>query len=262
MKRMLFLACIVLPGFSFSARADSNVKQHFVDVQLIEVSQSLLLAAKTKEPTGSFAAILQKTAPGELQKQLVTDDQKKAFWINIYNAYTQIILSKNPDQYKKRSRFFGSRQIIIAGRRLSLDDIEHGILRHSKIKWSLGYFNKLFPSSFEKENRVEKLDYRIHFSLNCGAKSCPPIAFYKPEQLNKQLDMATRVYLKGEAEYKEAANDVYLPALMSWFRRDFGGKKKMNTLLTDLSIIPAGKNPSVHFKKYDWNLYLENYKNE
>jgi hypothetical protein len=106
-----------------------------------------------------------------------------------------------------------------------LDDIEHGILRRSKVKWSFGYFNKLFPSAFEKKHRVDTLDYRIHFSLNCGAISCPPIAFYKPEQLDKQLEVATKVYLSGEAAYNEADNTVALPALMGWFRGDFGGKK-------------------------------------
>ena len=156
----------------------------------------------------------------------------------------------------------GVNKLLLRAKNLSLDDIEHGILRHSKIKWSLGYFNKLFPGQFEKDNRVGKLDYRIHFALNCGAKSCPPIAFYTPEQINKQLDVATLVYLKGESEYKEAENKVYVPALMGWFRRDFGGKKKMKLLLSKLAIIPQGTDPAIHFKKYDWGLFLENYKNE
>lgn len=262
MKRCLVSAFIVLVGLMVSAQSNNNVNQRAVDVNVIAVSQSLLLAAKTKEPTDSLLTILQQIRGEDLQQQLLNDDQKKAFWINIYNAHTQIILSKNPDKYKKRSSFFGSKEIIIAGQHLSLDNIEHGILRHSKVKWSLGYFNKLFPSQFEKQNRVGKLDYRIHFSLNCGAKSCPPIAFYKPEQLNKQLDVATKVYLKGECEYKENENRVDVPALMGWFRHDFGGKRKMKTLLKELSIIPSDKNPSIRFKKYDWNLYLANYKNE
>jgi hypothetical protein len=243
-------------------KANTNRKMSNGEVSLIETSQQLLLAAKTKEPTDSLAAILKNIPEAELEKQISTDDQKKAFWINIYNAYTQIILSKNPDKYKKRSSFFGDKQIAISSRKLSLDDIEHGILRHSKVKWSLGHLNKLFPSSFEKANRVEKVDYRIHFALNCGAKSCPPIAFYKPEQLEKQLDVATQVYLKGESEYKETEGKVYVPALMGWFRGDFGGKKKMKALLKRLLIVPADKNPSISFRKYDWNLFLENYKNE
>lgn len=231
-------------------------------VNLINISQQLLLAAKTKEATDSFVTILQSLPKNVLETQLINDNEKKAFWINLYNAYTQIILTKNPEKYKKRSAFFGDKQIDIGGTKLSLDDIEHGMLRRSKVKWSLGYLNKLFPSKFEKKHRVHTLDYRIHFSLNCGATSCPPIAFYKPEQLDKQLDVATKVYLSGEAEYNEANNTVALPALMGWFRADFGGRKKMIDLLHKLQIVPPDKKPHVTFKKYNWNLFLENYKAE
>lgn len=262
MKRTLFLTGIIFTTVLIPVRADNNVKRLFVDVNLIEVSQALLLAARTREPTDSLTKLLRGISAPQLEQQLITDNQKKAFWINIYNAYTQIILSKNPDQYKNRGSFFGSKQIAIAGEQLSLDDIEHGILRHSRVKWSLGYFSKPFPSRFEKKTRVSKLDFRIHFALNCGAKSCPPIAFYSPEQLDKQLDMATKVYLKAESDYKEHENKICVPALMGWFRRDFGGKKKISALLEQLSIIPKGKHPSVKFKKYDWNLFLDNYKNE
>ena len=229
------------------------------EVKLTEISQQLLLAAKTREPVDSFISILTRLPEKTLEEQLITDDQKKAFWINIYNAYTQIILSHNPGRYKDRSAFFSDRQIEIAGRKMSLDDIEHGILRHSKIKWSLGYFNKLFPSSFEKNSRVHKLDFRIHFALNCGATSCPPIAFYKPSQIDKQLDMATKAYLAGESEYRSVENKIYVPALLGWFRRDFGGKQKIRSLLKKLSVIPTGSNPAIRFKKYDWNLFIGNY---
>ena len=232
----------------------------YSSVDLISVSQQLLLAAKIKEPIDSFVNILQNISAEDIRNDLKSDNLKKAFWINLYNAYTQVILTKNPDFYKKRSSFFGSKQILIDGKNLSLDDIEHGILRRSKIKWSLGYFNKIFPSKFEKENRVDKVDYRIHFSLNCGAKSCPPVAFYDPEELDKQLDAATKTYLKDEAEYDLKKNCVSLPALMSWFRKDFGGKKKMIEILKQLTIVPLDKNPKINFKNYDWDLFPENYK--
>ena len=38
---------------------------------------------------------------------------------------------------------------------------------------------------------VDVIDFRIHFALNCGAKSCPPIAFYSYDKINDQLDLAT-----------------------------------------------------------------------
>ena len=141
-----------------------------------------------------------------------------------------------------------------------MDDIEHGILRHSKIKWSLGHLNKLFPSKREKALRVDSLDYRLHFALNCGAKSCPPIAFYNAENLDAQLELATKAYLTSEAEYESAKNTVRLPKLMSWFRADFGGKKGIIKILQKYGLLAAGVKPAVEFKDYDWNLYLNNYK--
>jgi len=228
--------------------------------KLVQLSQDFMYAAKTGDETAAFVTRLQQLSLDDLKEQLKSDDEKKAFWINLYNTYTQVSLKKNPGQYKSRGRFFGSKQIDIAGKKFSLDDIEHGILRKSKIKWSLGHLNKLFPGKTEKALRVNKLDYRLHFALNCGAKSCPPIAFYKSENINQQLDLAMNAYLKSEVEYDKNSNTVKLPAIMNWFRRDFGGKRKMIRLLEQLSIIPTGKAPKITFKKYDWTLYLQNYK--
>lgn len=228
--------------------------------KLVQLSQDFMYAAKTGDETSDFISRLKQIEMDELQLSIKTDHEKKAFWINLYNAYTQVALKENPAQYKNRGRFFGNKFIQIAGHSFSLDDIEHGILRRSKVKWSLGYFNKLFLGKTEKQLRVTALDYRIHFALNCGAKSCPPIAFYRAEDIDKQLDIATKVYLSGEAEYDKSVNRIKLPALMSWFRRDFGGKKGMIALLQALAIVPVGKKPAIQFKQYDWTLYLQNYK--
>ena len=251
------------PDTDSAVTSSINIEKNIVEKsqnKLVQLSQEFMYAAKTGEQTTSFIASLKNLSLDELTATITTDNEKKAFWINLYNAYTNTALKNNPDQYSKRGKFFGNEFIEIAGKKFSLDGIEHGILRRSKIKWSLGYFNKLFPNKIEKRLRVDKLDYRLHFALNCGAKSCPPIAFYKSETIDQQLDLATKAYLTGEAEYDAVTNIVKLPTLMSWFRRDFGGKKKMIELLKQLSIIPVDKNPKVKFKSYDWALYLKNYK--
>ncbi|MBK8606116.1 MAG: DUF547 domain-containing protein [Chitinophagaceae bacterium] len=251
------------PDTDSAVTSSINIEKNIVEKsqnKLVQLSQDFMYAAKTGEQTTSFITSLKDLSMDELTATITNDNEKKAFWINLYNAYTNTALKNNPDQYSNRGKFFGNEFIEIAGKKFSLDGIEHGILRRSKIKWSLGYFNKLFPNKIEKRLRVDKLDYRLHFALNCGAKSCPPIAFYKSENIDQQLDLATKAYLTGEAEYDAVTNIVKLPTLMSWFRRDFGGKKKMIELLKQLSIIPVDKNPKVKFKSYDWTLYLENYK--
>ena len=227
---------------------------------LVKLSQDFMYAAKTNEDVATYISQLKGLNFEKLITGLKNDDEKKAFWINLYNAYTNASLHKDPDQYKNRNAFFKNDNIIIAGKRFSLDKIEHGLLRKSKIKWSLGYLNKLFPGKTEKQLRVNNLDNRIHFALNCGAKSCPPIAFYNPENLNTQLDVAALAYLTGETSYNAETNVLLLPAILNWFRRDFGGKKKIVETLKAKQLLLPAVNPIIKFKKYDWSLYLDNYK--
>ena len=227
----------------------------------VALSQDFIYAAKTGEGADAFAEKLRGLDNATLKASLQTDTEKKAFWINVYNGFTQYFLRQDPEQYRNRNKFFRKKQITVAGKNFSLDDIEHGILRRSKVKWSLGYLNKWFPGKTEKSLRVNTIDYRIHFALNCGAKSCPPIAFYAPEKLEQQLEMATKSYLLSEVELNEAKNFVYLPAIMGWFRRDFGGKKGMRNLLLKHGYTTVNASTKIRFKDYDWNLFLDNYKN-
>ena len=226
-----------------------------------QLSEEFIYAAKTGNDVSGQIKELANLNADSLAHSLSSDVEKEAFWINLYNGFTQYFLTKDPELYKSRSKFFKAKQINVGGYNWSLDQIEHDILRRSKIKWSLGYLNKIFVSKKIKKLRVDHLDYRIHFALNCGAKSCPPIAFYDPNQLNKQLNVATRAYLTGEAEYDSIKNTLALPAIMGWFRRDFKGKKNMLALVKKLDIVPEDKFPHISFKKYDWNIYLNNYNN-
>jgi Protein of unknown function, DUF547 len=261
MKCKISTIAFFLSSLVFPAICKSEIKADSIR-SFLTLSQSLLYAARTGEDLKEFQLLLENAEAKQLHNELTNDNSKKAFWLNIYNAYVQLLLKENPGKYKKRGQFFGDKQIIIARQKLSLDKIEHGIIRHSKIKWSLGHLNKLFPGDFEKKARVNKVDYRIHFALNCGAKSCPPIAYYDADKIDKQLDLATKTYLKSEVIYDVQKNTVSLPAIMSWFRRDFGSKKKMKKMLREMQIIHGDADPKIHFKKYDWTLFLSNYKTD
>src|SRR5664279_4227637 len=107
-------------------------------MDLVNISQQILLAVKYKEPADSFVNILENLSEENIRNDLTLDNLKKAFWINLYNAYTQLILLKDHRLYTSRSAFYGKRHLLIAGLKLSHDDIEHGNLRRSKIKWSEG----------------------------------------------------------------------------------------------------------------------------
>lgn len=224
-----------------------------------EVSQSLLQNIMDGESYEKEVKVLAESTLEELVEELKTDHQKIAFWVNIYNSFIQISLSENPKLYEDKSKFFSEGRIKIAGETLSFDDIEHGIIRKSKIKISLGYLRKWFRPKWERKLRVQHLDWRIHFALNCGAKSCPPVAIYTPNGLDKEFNFMTTEYLKEQTTYNKSTKTAASVALFSWFRGDFGGKSGARKILFEYGITPE-KPKKLDFKSYDWTLLLGNYR--
>lgn len=223
-----------------------------------QLAQELLYAIKTQKPHEALLKALQALTIEGLASALDSQAKQLSFWVNIYNAF--ILLEFYKISGDKPANFFTKKCVPIAGQVMSFDLIEHGILRRSKFKYSLGYFNKLFVGKVEKRLRVNKVDYRIHFALNCGAKSCPPIAFYTPENIEQELELATANYLENESIYHAGKNMVEIAKLMLWFRGDFGGKKGIIEMLRQYKIIPADARPRLKFREYDWTLVLDNFR--
>ena len=264
-----FMNLLILSGLSLSSSvlAQGNSNDELPDSlnSYTEVSIQLLNHVRTGKPTLELQKLLAEVSKEDLNADLDTEEEKKAFWLNVYNAYVQILLLDNPDLFDDRASWFGynffsSPQVTIAGHELSFDDIEHGIIRHSKIKLSMGYLDKWFPDEFEKTFRWKEVDPRIHFALNCGAKSCPYIAIYEADRVEEQLDITSKQYLERTTDFLEEENKVFVNRLMSWFKADFGGKKGSIQMLKKYGIIPESANPKISYIKYDWTLELDNYK--
>ncbi|MEM9986429.1 MAG: DUF547 domain-containing protein, partial [Bacteroidota bacterium] len=158
-----------------------------------------------------------------------------------------------------RDDFFGEERITIAGQELSFDDIEHGILRRSKVKLGLGLVNNPFAGDFEAKMRVDKVDWHIHFALNCGAAACPPVEVYRASTVKQQLDNRARKYLKQTTVYLSAEEKVQVTSLMSWFRGDFGNLSGAKEILRAYGLIPQESDPDLEFLPYDWTLDLDNF---
>lgn len=237
------------------------------DTNFAKLSIKLVKAVKNDADAKPMKEKIANVSVDELAMSLNTEGKRKAFWLNIYNAYVQILLEEKPERMETRNdkfgyNFFSSSQVTIAGHELSLDDIEHGLIRHSKMKISMGFLNKIgwFTEDFEKRLRWKELDNRIHFALNCGAKSCPKIAIYTPDRVNEQLDKSAKQYLKKSTDYNPEQNTVAVTSLMNWYRGDFDGKDGIVPFLKKYEVIPEDANPSVSFKDYDWTVDLGNYK--
>lgn len=222
---------------------------------LIPLSQELLFAARTGNPVDAQLEALSTLSREELVQQLDSDRLKKTFWINIYNAAAQIALQGNSALYRDRAAFFRRKLITVAGHALSLDDIEHGILRRGTFTFRNGELLKLSPGKFEKETRVSRLDHRIHFALNYGARSCPPIDYYDDARIDEQLNLAMKSHLEEEA--RQTSGAIFLPAFMGWYRGDFGGKKGIRGILQRLGLPEFD---TIRFQPFDWTPFLSNYR--
>lgn len=143
------------------------------------------------------------------------DKERLAFWINAYNAYTLHLINKHGERESIRNinKTLGvvkakgpwQEEIVRAGGRvLSLDDVEHGIVRK------------------------EFQEPRIHFALVCAAVSCPPLRTeaYTGEALFAQLQDQARVFLlqsPAKNRVDVPAKTVYLSKIFDYYKEDFGG---------------------------------------
>lgn len=167
--------------------------------------------------------------------------QRKTFFINLYNAMVihANVLFPAPADTLARSLFFsGASGVFYTLSKISLpfslDDIEHGILRCNRPRVS----SDSTPSGYFGSHEYEKLafglpsdafDPRIHFILNCGAKSCPPIRVLNENNLNEALDLATKAFLDSEVNVELSSSysgifsaTIRLTRLLFWYATDFG----------------------------------------
>ena len=176
-------------------------------------------------------AELQKVNLGEL-----SGNEMKCFWINIYNSLiVHAITVRGPAKdLLQRLRWFGDISYVIGGCKFSANDIEHGILRANAPSpasfWSIVGLKNCAPPTFsQKDPRVKfaarKVDPRIHFALNCGASSCPPIKVYSSINLEEQLDAAAEAFCLEEVQFIEGQNELLLSSIFKWYGTDFGASK-------------------------------------
>ncbi|CAD5123866.1 DgyrCDS12173 [Dimorphilus gyrociliatus] len=198
----------------------------------------------------------------------LSENQKKAFFINIYNALTIHGLTecdKLPSSPLDLNQFWKVTSYCIGRETYSLDDIEHGILR----------CNRPHPVAVERpfgesDSRLKyvckEFDPRIHFALNCGAFSCPPINVYNENNLEDALTLATKSFC--ELEVKVIGKDLVLSQLFQWYRSDFGSTEveAIRWILAYLSEESASPikdllfclerigGISIRYQPYNWNL--------
>lgn len=132
-----------------------------------------------------------------------SDDENKRYYLTAYNAWVLFLAAKAyPDKHYLWSRigFFKNKDITLGGKQTSLNNLENDIIR------------KQF------------LDPRIHFFLNCGANSCPPVrGAIAQNATDAELEKAAHLFMNDPANVKfdAATNTLYLSKIFDWFEGDF-----------------------------------------
>lgn len=184
------------------------------------------------------------------------------FWINLYNALIidAVISFDIQGSMMSRPGIFRQAAYNVGGMRFSADEIEHGILRRNRPNPVV----RLRPFA-EGDPRlslmVEHLDPRIHFSLVCGARSCPPIAYYDHEHLDRQLDQAAAAFINGDGvHYLPETNTLQLSRIFQWYLADFGGLPAALALIQRhmlnnevRSVLESG-DFRIRYMQYDWSV--------
>jgi hypothetical protein len=121
-----------------------------------------------------------------------------------------------------RASFYGDVSVDVGGDILSFDDLEHGILRgNTRHPYQLA---RRFTTPNRQRLALSRLDPRIHFALNCGANSCPPIKWYTPEGIDRELQLAAMAFCEHDDNVRidEENRQVHFSKLLHWYQSDFG----------------------------------------
>jgi hypothetical protein len=152
------------------------------------------------------------------------DDGRTAYWLNAYNLTLLRALAERPRSGRawRHRRLFSRSVHSVGGLHYSLDVIEHGLLRGNR-RPPYGARRLLRHGDPRLLAAPMTPDPRIHFALNCGARSCPPVRVYT-DAVNEELERATRAYLGAESRFDPERGMLVLPGLMRLYRGDFGGR--------------------------------------
>ncbi|HET8699488.1 MAG TPA: DUF547 domain-containing protein, partial [Gammaproteobacteria bacterium] len=164
-----------------------------------------------------------------------------AYHLNAYNALAMraVLDGGVVDGFAgffKRQRFFRLRKVTVGGRSMSLASYENGVIR------PLG-------------------EPRVHFALNCMARSCPrlPQAPFRADELEAQLETAAREFVNDPRNVRvdAAAREAWLSSIFGFYTEDFAPDGTHASLLDYVNRYrnePLDRTFAVKFIPYDWSL--------
>ena len=222
---------------------DAMLKQHVTpdDKGLHRVDY----AAWKRDSRDALLAYIERMEGTEVAK--LSRPEQYAYWVNLYNAVTVALILKHYPVDSIRDidispGFFsdgpwGAKLVEVGGVKLSLDNIEHDILREI---WA---------------------DPRVHYAVNCASVGCPNLArdAFTGDRLDDQLDAAARAYIASPRGIRFDGGRVTASKIYSWYDEDFGNSE--SGIIAHISDHAEGETAerlaglsSIDDYEYDWSL--------
>jgi len=157
--------------------------------------------ASQRQTLDRYVAAVAECIPHTCADRFPSADDRLAYWINAYNAFVlrgvidALPIDNVADVDGGLDGFFRTKRFVAGGDTLSLDDIENRIIR------------------------PEFHDPRIHFAVNCGARSCPALdrrAFH-----GHNIDAQARRFAADSAHVRLGAGRLHVSRNMDWYGQDF-----------------------------------------
>lgn len=255
------------PGMDPAAdlkRALDRIKSTAVDDSGVHVDYAALRASAAYQEFRTMCSPRLRTFD---PARLASREERLAFWINLYNVLvTDAVIALGIQRSVREGRlgllnFFRRAAYNVGGHRISLDEIEHGILRGNRGNPMIP--GRQFAAQDPRLGWVIRLsEPRIHFALNCASKSCPPIQVYAADKLESQLELAVYNFVNETTEINPASQILMLPSIFKWFENDFGGRVGVLTFLIDhlpederQAWISQNQNTiRLQYQPFDWGL--------
>ncbi|MEM6262070.1 MAG: DUF547 domain-containing protein [Bacteroidota bacterium] len=172
-----------------------------------------------------------------------TKNERLAYWINAYNAFTlKLILDNYPlnsiqdlhptIKIPMVSTVWHKKFFKIGGEDFNLDEIEHGILR----------------KDFEEP--------RIHFAINCASYSCPQLRSeaFTADKLEAQLTDQAKRFINGELRNKVSQDKAELSKIFRWFKGDFTKQGSLRAFINQYADQQMTEETKISYLEYDWSL--------
>lgn len=203
-----------------------HVREERIDYQAIRDADRPALSAYVDAMAAVDAAALPR-------------DQQLAYYINLYNA-TVILgvadrLREGYSVSEKDFALFKEPLVRVREKRISLDDLEHKIIR---------------PTFKEP---------RIHVARVCAAVSCPPILprAYAAADLEQTLEQNMKRFITDRARNRidPAERKLAMSQIFNWFAEDFGGKQNLAAYVARYAGVDTASF-AVEFLPYDWSLNI------